>query len=118
LRLILVALAATFLVCIQGGCVRNRIYESESPALERIRQLPVAEAEYRKTHGRYADLAELTDTASGAVAGYQVTIQASRTEYKIAANRPATDLPYRSFYADQTGVIRYSFATGSSLPHY
>ena len=101
-----------------SGCSRNSIFESETRIVRLIREVQVEEVRYRSTHGSYGDLAALRgsaanvineEMASGIVGDYRFQIAVSSFGYVITAWRaPTLDSPYRSFFADETGVIRYS----------
>ena len=123
LRLLLGFLIALEVIC-GFACDRNPMYQNEARALESIRLLQKAEAQYHVVHRRYADLAALgpsgaglvpKELADGSAAGYEIHVDPSATGYVLTAQhgREGT-APYRSFYSDETGVIRYSLGPNSA----
>lgn len=103
------------------ACNRHPVFESEVRALRLIHQLQSEEATYQARYGSYADLPTLKpsaailvapDMADDIVAGYRFHIRVSTSEYVLTAWRAkSSDSPFRSFYADETGVIRYSIGS-------
>ena len=116
---------------------RTRMYSQEMAAIQHIKTLHTAQAQYYSQYGRYAaSLAELGpptagnpgphaadlipgDLASGEKGGYRFTLQATPTGYVIQAEPVQFNTSgSRTFYSDQTLVIRNNFgpepATASS----
>ncbi|MGB9605485.1 MAG: prepilin-type N-terminal cleavage/methylation domain-containing protein [Bryobacteraceae bacterium] len=116
---------------------RTRMYSQEMAAIQHIKTLHTAQAQYYSQYGRYAtSLAELGpptagnpgpqaadlipgDLASGEKGGYRFTLQATPSGYVIHAEPLQFNTSgSRTFYSDQTLVIRNNFgpepATASS----
>jgi hypothetical protein len=111
-----------WLICFQAlhfsGCYRDPIAYKELTAIRFIHLITKAEAGYKSEHGHYAELTALRssgalDPSSAAAfeaAGYRVRLEVSASGYGLTAWRTTTGEPrYRSFYCDQTGVVRESF---------
>ena len=106
---------------------RSRMYAQETAALQAIQALNIAEALYNSTFGHFADsLAQLGPSASGTPSesaadlisgdlaggekqGYRFTLRATPAGYGISAVPifPGST-GSRSFYSDQTQVLRES----------
>ncbi len=84
--------------------------EEVGDAIQSIRAIHVAEAQFHEEHQRYAgSLSELgsripEDLASGTKSGYRFRLQASATGYQIRADPLSNGRMF--LYSDQTLVIR------------
>ncbi len=97
--------------------------ENELRVLHVIHSIRGAEAEHYEVHGNYASLSGLDvseikligeDVARHEASGYELRVEVQASSYRvIAKHRPDPTMEYRSFYCDQTGVIRESW--GSSI---
>ncbi len=94
----------------------------DAPLMADIRTIHIAESEFYSRYGRYASLSELSqrgrdvlgeELAEGRSQTHRLFLTATGSRYTIQTapiNRgPA---PYRSFYSDQTLVIRQSNGPG------
>jgi len=116
---------------------KTRMYSQEMAAIQHIKTLHTAQAQYYSMFGRYAaSLAELGpptsgnpgpqaadlipgDLASGEKGGYRFTLQATPAGYTVHAEPTQFNTTgSRTFYSDQSLVIRNNFgpepATASS----
>lgn len=105
--------------------VQSKIAANEASAISSVRTLVTAEATYSSTVGAglYANLGQLMTSemvdnvlGSGEKEGYQFQVTPNgQTSFQIIATpvSPGTT-GRRSFYSDQTGVIRYT--TDGSVP--
>jgi hypothetical protein len=79
----------------------------EAPAIRRIQQIHSAEAQFMSEHQHFGAAVELTLPDEMPRCGYRYTIQPRPNGYTIEA-RPDDypTYPRRSFYSDQTFIIR------------
>jgi hypothetical protein len=114
---------ASVLVCfatcaLSSGCNRDPIGEKEVTAIRALRMAAAAESVYFSVHKQYGGLDALKQSRSDGIeeaekrmraVGYTLEIQISETAFGLTAwHRDRLRLPYRSFFCDQTGVIRHS----------
>jgi type II secretory pathway pseudopilin PulG len=100
--------------------IRARSQAAEVRAIQSIRLLHQAQAQYQAQNGRYAGSLEQlgslvpSDLASGVSGGYRFRMQGNAGSYEIHAE-PLTG---RSswFYSDQTGAIRRGRFSGVPSP--
>ena len=122
-----VALIASFsLTCLLIiDCHRHRLFESEQAVISDLRILQAAEQSFYATHGTYADLNDLgsdgaslipRDLSLGARGEYEVRVTASTSGYSVTARYCGREAKatHRSFYMDQTGVIRETLGPGAA----
>lgn len=99
---------------------------SEQKTIGNILQIQHAESRFRQLHGRYGSLRELGPTndnliergiASGISSGYGIAIVNRGDAYVVIA-RPLNwgRNGRRSFYSDQTGVIRQNWTDRAANP--
>jgi hypothetical protein len=98
------------------GCPTN-CTDLDTPAIGNIKRIQVAEEEFLKRHGRYGKLYELSsggdflpsELVDGQSRGHKFILEVSASAYSVQTvpvewGRTAS----RSFYSDQTNVIRKS----------
>jgi hypothetical protein len=130
----IVAVLAVFTLPVGGGWVlpleRNVCDRTpEGSVWLTVARLTFAEEIFRKAHGRYGSLVEMTDlqpglpadlTTSGRMGSYTITIEFTSNRYTLRANPavPRANAKWAWFYADETGATTYSFrgpATPASI---
>ena len=132
----LVASLASFVVLIPFGIIlaiaipnllAARRAANEGSALYTLRKIDTAEATYQDMHEKYGTLEELAadhlitpDLSSGARNGYKFRVELSATESSRTGGFEVMGTPVaypstgrRSFYVDQTGVIRSADSHGA-----
>jgi hypothetical protein len=128
------SVAAAVLAIQTAACVAIEVSstkrQQDSDAAKEMRRLLKAEKDYRLQAGRYSEiLADLDGSFTRlkrdeqCSAGYCYGIKLSPTGYEIHARPQAPGKSgYRSFYGDETGVLRYSVtqnvANGQDRPLY
>jgi hypothetical protein len=91
-----------------------------------VARLTSAEDMFRRAHGRYGSLAEMTDllvglppdvTMTGRMGTYTITIDYTKDRYLLRANpdTPRGNPNWAWFYADETGRVTYD-RTGPATP--
>lgn len=102
-------------------CRKHPALDSEIPTLQFIRAFHAAQVRFQHAHARYGSAAEVLTEDSGLrvaqarvdAAGYDVDVRPRRDAYEMVAsyrNASRTTFRYRSFYCDQTGVVRQSLS--------
>jgi competence protein ComGC len=92
--------------------IRARSQAAEVRAIQSIRLLHQAQAQYQAQSGRYASSLEQLDTlipsdlASGVSGGYRFRVQGNASSYEIHAEPLTGNSSW--LYSDQTGAIRRS----------
>jgi hypothetical protein len=92
-----------------------------------VTRLSYAEKLFYEAHGRYGELAEMTnivdglppETTSGRLESYTISIQLTKDGYVLRANPdfPRVRRGLSSYYADQTGLITYDPSGRSATPN-
>ena len=117
-----VLLASLGLLIWDGGCVqvdlRTRKMAQDALAAANMRRLVEHEKVYRARNGRYAralrdlgvapDMGLALSTEGACGRGYCYQLHSDGSTYQLRAWRDGRDSGYRSFYADQNGVVRYT----------
>jgi hypothetical protein len=93
----------------------------DTPAIGSIKRIQAAEEQFLKRHGRYGELHELLPSSGGPLPGELVSGQSRGHKFILRANGPLYSVQTvpvewgrtgsRSFYSDQTNVIRASDGT-------
>lgn len=105
---------------------------NEGSAMATLRSISIAETTYQSTHETYGTLEQLAEaqllnpeTATGLRHGYQFKVQMSPSEYSEPAGYEVVGVPItypssgvRSFYTDETGVIRAADAQGRNATRF
>ncbi len=111
----------------------HRTGTAEEKALLAVSKLLTAESEYHVRFGRYGSTQDLSDRdnrqldsvlESARQAGYRINVTPTKDGFVLRGKpmqSPGGEMPgRRAFYADQTGIVRYSWlpreADGSSEP--
>lgn len=113
---VLAAICLGSAACIQ---VTTGARRGDLDASRRVKSLVEAETLFHSQHHRYGGLEDLgpsgaalipADLATGKVGGFQFAVEANGESYRIRAS-PVTKgvTGYRSFYVDQSQVIRESY---------
>ena len=113
------------------GCNSGASARTELTALKEIRTLLIAEDKYHQVHGFYVGLSALgpsganlidQNLAAGSAGDYRVWLDLAGSGFVVTASYVGASGPsfFRSFFADETGVIRYELppnhATKASQP--
>jgi len=102
--------------------LKERVDKNEAIAITRMRVMPAVQEQYRARYGTYATIAQLSAAmyidpvfGSGKKSGYIFrTEKAGYNEWTCTAVPiRIKETGIRSFYVDQTGVIRYSKKGGA-----
>jgi hypothetical protein len=111
--------ALIIIIILITGCGHQDPPSAELRVIVILRDIAVAEENFRKKAGRYGSLEELNDFSSlissanagiGEYNGYRFTIDAKEGDYSIEAQPIEWGVTgKRSFYTDQTRVIRQSW---------
>ena len=97
--------AALVLILLPGCCDFRRIeLAMEQERIRSIAAIHRAETEFYAQYGRFGELSELPDVPLQSVSYLRLVV--TRETYTITA--PPADARLRSFYSDQTLVIRQS----------
>ncbi len=109
-------------VCLCLACDDRRQILRDIAALKRILELQAAEADFYARHARFGVLREIVavdgkladlSRARGILGGYhfEITVYATPTARYVLEARPLVweRDGYRSFYADQTGLVRATY---------
>jgi type IV pilus assembly protein PilA len=119
--LIVVAIMVTLMMVAIPNLIRARQSAAVTSAISSIRTLQTAEQQYLADHGRYvATLTELAgyigpDLAGGEKDGYRFSISSENGGYAISAVPISPAITgTRSFYSDQTMVIRENQGPGQA----
>lgn len=120
LLLVMTIIAIIAVISIPGYMAAKKA-SNESAAISAMRTLSSSQSQYRTRYGSYANIADLTATGTvdesfldGARNGYSfaVTSSSQDTWAVLASPLELNVTGDRSFFVDETGVIR--FAAGSS----
>ena len=123
--MIVVAIIALLAAIAIPNLLRARLNANESAAIAALQTISTAEQSYRASNPRYGTLAELGNSsppyidsvlASGNKQGYSFSLSAFSDTFTCVA-RPQTygKTGVRSFYVDESGVIRYSTVNNASI---
>lgn len=104
------------------GCQHDIGMENTVRVVRSIENLHRAESQYKVRNGRYGSLADLgpagaklvsANIAAGVANGYRLRVLLSESGYTITA-WPVNDgkTGFRSYYCDQTGIVRGSWGPG------
>ncbi len=106
--------------------LRSRIQSNESAAIGNLKAIVGAEVAYNSAKGTYGDFVALTDETNGPAflngewtdgiekQGYLYNLtNATSTDFDATADPASENSGTRFFYADASGVIRYS-TTGTA----
>jgi type II secretory pathway pseudopilin PulG len=105
---------------------------NEGSAMATMRSISVAESDYQSSHETYGTLEQLAEahllnpaTAAGERNGYKFKVQMSASEYPNPPGFEVVGVPIsypnsgrRSFYMDETGVIRAADAQGADATRF
>src|SRR5581483_9748547 len=119
LRILLGAAVLLSACCLDIACqnaCRDPKLERDMAARDRIKKLMALQNDYYLRHYRYAgtfrDLIptdyDLTITGSQAYGGGYVFVLSTTSDGYVLRARPERDAGYRSFYADQTGLMTFT----------
>src|SRR5512136_874034 len=123
LLIVITVMSVIVAIALMMAAVQPRRAANEASAIITVRTILTAERVYSETrgHGSFGSLDELHEAnvideviASGSKSGYTFALEASGESFSIVATPESEQSGTRSFFADQTGVIRFAVGSGGA----
>lgn len=125
LLIVITIMSVIVAIALMIAGVQPRRAANEASAITTVRTILTAERVYSETrgHGSFGSLDELREAgvideviASGSKSGYSFAVEATGESFSVVATPQSEQAGTRSFFADQTGVIRFAPGSGGAGP--